>query len=178
MNRPVLDIVTRHLRSPNRAELLARQQASLVPLQGDWVQSVLIDPYGTKGIAGANFRFHSFEPAADYVWMLDDDDVCLEPDLLAYIDRDADLTILRVRYCDQSLLPTREYFRDQQLCYGHITVQCAIMTRELWLAHRTAWGLYYEGDYKFLAAAKAGAQRVAWVDRVIAALDVHRMGEP
>lgn len=168
MALPLLDIVTRHL--PARAAELRRQQASLTFPLGDWVQTLLVDPYGA-GVPRSHVWLRTYEPRGRFVWVLDDDDVCLVPNLLDLIDQTATVTIGRMQYW-RGIAPDPETWRRMveaapapahaamRRFPEHISPQCLIMTREHWLAHRGMWAERYDGDRPFVQRAYMAAARV------------------
>lgn len=169
MNRPILEIVTRHYATERRAALLARQQASLRELKSiDWVQTVLVDPYG-RGIGASHERLQTFEPYGERVWILDDDDLCTEPDLVSLIDPNSDIQVFKA-----SLTATGEVFPraagwyERRLICGDCGSPSVIMKRELWLQARSAFSSRYEGDFDFIVEACNAARDITWTDRVIA----------
>jgi len=168
----VLDIVTRHVpTSVERIDLLKRQQRSVNALYGtDWTQTLLLDPH-QAGINASHVRMRSYEPCAQYAWVLDDDDLCVERDLLAKIDQTADLNVFQMTHLALGVIPPAAYMRDQVLSRGKVGCACVIVSHDLWMRVRDQWGEKYDGDADFLLAARKHAERIAWIPHVIAAVD-------
>ena len=160
---PLLEIVTRHL--PSRVEALAANQASLQALKGDWVQTLLVDEE-RRGVSWANRRLAMFEPVGKYVWILDDDDLAVYPDLVVdlrrlTLDGHQDMIMVQIDHCLLGTLPDASLWgRTPQ--EGHISSSSAIVRREHWIACRGAWTDRYAGDYDFMAEAYARAWRRVW----------------
>ena len=67
--------------------MLAANQESLRRQTSEaWIQTVLVDDLG-RGVEWANQRLGAYAPmlAGDYVWVLDDDDLCTRPTLVEEI---------------------------------------------------------------------------------------------
>lgn len=187
---PLLDVVTRHYATPRRAALLEQQRASLAFTSSDWVQTLLVDPHG-RGVGASHERLRTYEPYGRCVWVLDDDDLCLEPNLLELLDESADLQIFKMRYGNREKIipdpitwergaaaapfPTHAARRRFP---SHISSQCVVFSRDYWLVCRQLWADTYDGDRQFLGAAYDYATRVVWTDRIIAALTHHNRGTP
>lgn len=187
---PLLDVVTRHYATPRRAGLLAEQRASLQFTSSDWVQTLLIDPHG-RGVGASHERLRTYEPYGRFVWILDDDDLCLAPDLLELIDQQAEMQIFKMQYGARKVVipdpitwergaaaaprPTHAACRRFP---SHLSAQCVVFRRDYWLARRHLWTDAYDGDRQFLETAYDLVSRVTWTDRVIAALTHHNRGTP
>jgi hypothetical protein len=187
---PLLDVVTRHLVSPRRAALLEQQRASLAFPSADWVQTLLVDPHG-RGVGASHVRLRTYEPYGRCVWVLDDDDLCLEPALLELLDESADMQIFKMHYgARQKVIPDaitwergaaaapRPTHAARRRFPSHISAQCVVFSRDYWLVCRHLWTDAYDGDRQFLGAAYDHASRVIWTDRIIAALTHHNRGTP
>ena len=74
-----LDIVTRTYKRPSM--LAANVRSLQTQTDQDFTQAVLRDAVG-MGIAAANAQLAHYTPTGRYVWVLDDDDICVYPSLV------------------------------------------------------------------------------------------------
>lgn len=164
--RPLLEVVTRHIPSPRRHELLLRQQASLITLPCSWVQTLLVDP-GRHGVPASHVRLRTYEPWAHFVWILDDDDACRDPGFAALLDPESgvDLYMFRVLYDElDDFLPLDPLWAARTVGPGMVSPSNLVVSRDLWMTVREAWGERYAGDYNYVAAALQLSQHACWAD--------------
>lgn len=170
---PFLEILTRHLNG--REELLERNIASLDGLtDDDWEQTFLIDNVG-RGITWAteNLARQAHCLRGDYIWILDDDDVCIRPalvrELREIVERNApDVIMMRMDCAERGVLPDGAYWENPP-AHAHISSSCYVVRRDVWQWHAGAWvpGVYHS-DYLFIQSVFSGAPVVYW-HNVIAA---------
>jgi hypothetical protein len=164
-----LEVLTRHLL--DRAALLLRQQRSLRALGPGWIQTLLVDPH-RAGVPASHVRLRSVEPSGDFVWVLDDDDLCEDPDLLAHLRPGPDLYVVRAHYAEfDDVFPPEVHWRERCVKCGFVGPPNLIIGRDLWLATRHAWDASYDGDYDWVCEALDRAQRITWLDRVVATVE-------
>lgn len=169
---PLLEVLTRTL--VGRERLLGENQASLTALEtgpgATWVQSLLPDPVG-RGVPWANVRMRreGGRLAGRYVWVLDDDDVCVYPRLvmdLATIvgDYAPDVVMVQMDHGEgMGVLPPAALWGRRALGLGLVGVSAPIVRREVWAEHAWAWGDRYEGDFDFVTALLGNLRlRVYW----------------
>lgn len=161
-----LEIVTRCYKRP---VMLAANQASLAALtDGDWTQTLLVDHVGI-GVAAANAALAGFEPTGDYVWVLDDDDLCIYPELVYDIKMlqsgsAPDAIFVRFNHGWLGVLPMPAFWRARPEC-GRIGGSGVIVRRDLWMRCRDAWRTErYESDCDYLQAVYANATNIHWHD--------------
>lgn len=180
----LLEIVTRCYA---RTILLAANQTSLRgQTDRDWQQTLLVDNVG-RGVTWANAQLASFEPAADtgYVWLLDDDDLCIAPNLVADVRRLATLhamppaIIVRMDHGPMGVLPDDEHWR-QPPALTRIGCSAIITRADVWRQHRQAWASgRYEADFDFIAAVwQAEAFQIIWHDLVASRVQRVSRGAP
>lgn len=165
-----LEVITRHF--PSREAMLVRQRASLAALpKGSWQQSVLYDP-ARRGVNASYVRLRTFEPYADWAWILDDDDLLGDPGFLDDLAGPADMHVYQMRFQhDGRLLPESEYIDMRKVQRRHIGAPCVVVRRALWMAARMAFTNRHEGEYEFIQFAISLAEQVDWHQRVIAEID-------
>ena len=177
-----LEIITRHLTT--RPIMLTQQQASLAILtDSDWMQTLLIDDIG-RGVPWANANLAICAPrlAGDYIWILDDDDLCIYPplvnDLKAIVaKRDPDVVFVRMDHGADGILPDDENWGHAPV-YGHIGTSAFIVRRSIWQAHACAWVAVRESDYTFIAHVWAAGPRVYWHDVIASRIQRCSEGRP
>lgn len=175
-----LEIITRHV--PARAGLLAANVASLeAQTDGDWQQTLLVDEVG-RGIGWAQAQLASFAPSGDYVWLLDDDNECLRPTLVAELKAMAagrpDVIMLRTERGRLGVIPQNGYWQRPP-AHMHVDAACYVVRREIWERNRAAWlSARYQSDYDFIAAVFAAGVRVSWHDVVASRAQRISLGAP
>jgi hypothetical protein len=148
-----LEIVTRTCRRPR---LLADNVASVALLGSDVKHTILRDEQGL-GVAAANARLADFTPTAEYVWVLDDDDMCIYDDLVADLRGIVALhgkvpaVIVRMDHgADMGVLP-KDWDWQQAPKEAGIGCSAMITRRSVWLRHRHAWTSgRYASDFDFI----------------------------
>jgi len=176
----LLEIITRCYKRPT---MLAANQASLVrQTDPDWRQTLLVDNAGV-GVAAANARLATVEPTGRYVWVLDDDDLCIHDDLVRDVRRieaahNPDVIFVRFDHAWLGILPRREFWRTRPE-RGNIGGSSVIVRRDLWMQCRERWatGAYYS-DYDFVIACHDAAHTLYWHDVVMGKVQRISQGEP
>lgn len=150
---PFLEIVTRCYKRPT---MLGVNQDSLrEQTDPDWVQTLLVDDIG-RGINWSHENLASYAPnlVGDYIFLLDDDDMCTCPTLVADLKRivaehDPDVIMVKMDH-GKAVLPDERSWGDEPV-YGQIGVSAYIVRREVWQAHAGAlvpgW---YGSDYSLI----------------------------
>lgn len=165
-----LEVLTRT--TGRRPRLLRRCQDSLKQLgDPDWTQTLVEDREG-RGVAWANLNLATVDAAGDWVWALDDDDLCCYADLVTDLKQlargaEVDVVAVRVYHSKFGLLPPYEMW-GQRPMMGRIGGACVIVRRDVWQAHRDGWTEVYAGDFWYINKLWDAGLRWAWLP-VIAA---------
>ena len=72
---PVLQVLTRCFRRPS---MLVRNLASVAALGAGVEHTLLVDTLG-RGVARVTRRWRQCRYGGQYIWILDDDDICIFP---------------------------------------------------------------------------------------------------
>jgi hypothetical protein len=168
-----LEVITRVYRRPTWLE---NNQASLMrQTDPDWVQTLLVDEIG-RGCAWANAQLATVDPIGEYVWVLDDDDYCVEPGLVAILkslaaQHDTPPAIL-MRTIDEEFgeLPPDSLWRQKPV-EGAIGSSHIFTRADVWLAHRARWAtMRYAADYDFIASVWGEhSESIIWHDTIVRA---------
>jgi len=164
-----LQVITRTF--GRRPTLLARNQASLAALEdADWEQTLVVDEVG-RGVAWANANLGTVPATGDYVWVLDDDDVCVAPGLLAHLKAHsgASVIVCRATHVQFGVLPHDKHW-ERAPVLGDCGWSNLFVRGDVWEAHRGALAQcgVYEGDHRFATRLWAAALPWAWCDIVAA----------
>lgn len=171
---PLLTVVTRHL--PHRSALFAQNRASLeAQTDPDYEQLVLTDTLRV-GIENANLILHQAADMVrgDYVWVLDDDDVCADPEFIAKLkaaiaeaDTPPDVVMVRMEHAHLGIKPPDELWNNQAIALGQVGISAAIVRRPLWQQHAQYYARGYDGDFEFYEHLFRDDQlSVLWLDMV------------
>lgn len=163
--------------------LAANQESLRRQTSEDWIQTVLTDDLG-RGVEWANQRLGAYAPmlAGDYVWVLDDDDLCTRPTLVEEIagivaNYAPDVIMLRMDHGPLGVLPNDEHWQRPPE-RGQIGVSAYVVRRELWQRHADAWQPTYASDFDFIAAVLEDTPHVIWHDVIASKVQRISRGEP
>lgn len=166
----LLEVLTRTMPA-KRPGMLARNQASLAK-QSDpaWVQTLLFD-YKGVGVAATHERFARHRPAAQWVWVLDDDDECTYPSLVADLRTigtampAVNVVMVRMDHgAPLGVLPDERTWCRAPI-EGALGCSSYIVRGDVWDAHKHAWGsCRYASDFDFIADVWNGGPTIYWLD--------------
>lgn len=152
--------------------MLAANQASLqAQTDGDWVQTLLMDRE-RRGIAWATENLTRYAPmlVGDYVWLLDDDDLCILPTFVAGLREIAvlnapDVVFVRMDHGGGRILPSARWGKSPRL--SEIGVSAYVVRRDVWQAHAGAWTPgKYTSDFEFINSIWQSRPVTFWWDVV------------
>ena len=179
---PFLEVLTRACKRPR---MLAANQASLrAQTCGDWVQTLLVDEVG-RGIGWSHENMAAYAPhlVGDYIWCLDDDDLCILETFVADLQlagatQNADLIMVRMDHGPLGILPPDALW-GQRPVRNHIGMSAFVAARSLWQrwAHKMVPGKY-DADYELVSALFDHAERVIWLDVVASRVQQIGLGRP
>lgn len=172
---PFLEILTRTI--PGREWLLERCQESVGLLRDpDYVQRVIRDEK-VRGVSWANRNYATIEAVGEWVWLLDDDDLCSDADLIAKLrwviaKENPDVILMRTVHGRWGVLPDRERW-GQRPVMGHIGPSCLAVKGAVWNAYRDCWTETYAGDFWFINDLWDAGLKVSWLP-IIAGYQPHQ----
>lgn len=149
---PFLEVITRTF--GKRPAMLARNLESLtLQTDSDWCRTVLVDD-NERGVAWAVGNLATVEATGDYVWVLDDDDLCCRPTLVAELKDiteriQPDVIMVKAYHAKFGMLPSMANWTSRPVL-GNIGTSCYIVRRDVWNAHHDAWTERYDGDFWFI----------------------------
>lgn len=171
-----LEVVTRCYRRPT---LLAQNIDSITQQSDpDVLHTLLVDNVGL-GVAAANARLAELEPQGDYVWVLDDDDVCIYPHLVRDLKvyDGAPVIVVRMDHGDLGILPPDELWRQPPV-EGKIGCSALITRADVWRQARHAWASgRYASDFDFATAVLTQWSPV-WLNIVASRVQRRSVGAP
>lgn len=173
-----LEVLTRTI--PQRAALLARCQESLAMLRdADWTQRVIVDA-ACRGVPWANRNYATVEAVGEWVWLLDDDDLCSNADLVGLLrqfvrSEDPEAVLMRSYHGRWGLLPPMALW-GQRPILGKVGPSCLAVRGDVWNRYRDAWPEAYAGDFWFINALWNGRVRFGWLPVVAAYQPVQNFG--
>lgn len=171
-----LEILTRHCDRPG---LLKRNQESLAAMTShDWTQTLLIDDEG-RGVPWANANLGEYAPhlVGDYVWILDDDDVCTCPELVdelkAIVAASAPhVIVVRGQIAHLETVPDDRHWKSFPQ-RGQISMSSLVVRRDVWqrCAHALTAKIAADVDFAQEIFSVVPAERIHWHDRQAFAVD-------
>jgi hypothetical protein len=171
---PCFEVLTRCFQRPL---MLMKNQASLLQQSDeDWSQTLIFDEIGI-GVPAANARLADIKVDGAYIWVLDDDDICINPKLFATLKA----VIISMRTPPAALIVRMDHgplgVLPPETSWGRLPQQgqigsSAIFTRrDIWYEYRDHWRAgRYEADYDFIAAVLRHESHVVWLNLVAAAV--------
>ncbi len=178
---PFLEILTRTFNA--RPRMFAAHKLSLAAqTDRDFIHTVLVDSE-RRGIAWATENMAAYAPrlVGDYVWILDDDDLCILPTFVAGLKQIAilnapDVIMIRMDHGAGRILPSARWGKAPRL--SEIGVSAYVVRRDVWQAHAGAWlPGEYVSDYKFINSIWQSHPAVYWWDVVASRVQVQSMGK-
>lgn len=175
-----LEVITRCYRRPG---MLAANVASMQEqTDRDYWQMLLHDAQG-RGVAWANEQLTDYTPQCPYVWILDDDDMCIRPSLIAELkaitaQHDPDVIMMRMDHGPRGILPDGDFWgRPPQI--AHVGCSAFVVHRAIWLLHQAAWrNGGYSADFGFIGAVFSREPRVFWHDVIASRVQRISLGAP
>lgn len=183
MARPFLEVLTRTFGA--RPRLLQNNVASLqAQTCPDWLQTILVDEE-CRGVSWAqeNMANYAHNLQGEYIWILDDDDRAIYPELVAELktiaaEHNPDVMMVRMNHKERGILPDAAHWgRPPE--HGFIGCSAYIVRRELWQAHAAAFipGTYYS-DFTFIKAIFESDPIVYWHYIVASEVQMIGLGKP
>lgn len=177
-----LEVLTRVYKRP--AALAVNQASLLAQTDDDWMQTLLVDPVGA-GIPASHERLADQAPelTGDYIWVLDDDDECIRPELVAELKaiakaHEPNVIMMRMDCGPRGVLPDDGHWGLPPV-EGRVASACFVVRRDLWQACADDWRSgRYAGDYDFIAAVFETTARVHWHDVIAARVQSIGLGRP
>lgn len=175
-----LEILTRCYQRPT---LLAVNQIALSEqTDTDWMQVYLHDEVGL-GVGASYVRLAAHAPllSGEYIWILDDDDVCIRPSLVAELKTiaqvdDPDVIMVKMDHGPRGVLPGLGNWQKPPEC-GAVGVSAFIVRRSVWQAHAGAFlPGNYVSDFRFIAAIFASGASVYWHNVIASRVQVIGLG--
>jgi len=168
----ILEVLTRHY--TKRPTLLMRNVLSLrSQIDCDWIQTILVDEIG-RGVEWANQNLAHYAPKliGDYIWILDDDDLCIDNLLVAEVrdivnTSNPDVIMIKCDCDGFGILPDEDHWM-QKPEQTHIGMSCFIVKRELWQTCAYAWPYSLGGDYAFIDAVFSHTDNIIWLNKLVA----------
>ena len=177
---PTLEVLTRCYKRPT---MLEANKASVKTLGEDVLHSFVVDDVGL-GIAESYRQLARIEPLGRYLWILDDDDVCIYPGLADDVRRisqqhNPDVIIVRMDHGPRGILPDDDHWQ-QAPELGYIGVSAPIVHWRTWekYAHVLADRAAYTTDYAFIRAMYDGGATFYWHDVVASRVQRISTGAP
>ena len=167
---PFLEILTRTFNA--RPRMFAEHRASLAAqTDRDFIHTVLVDS-DRRGIAWATEQMSAYAPrlVGDYVWILDDDDLCILPTFVAGLKQIAilnapDVIMVRMDHGAGRILPSARWGKSPRV--GEIGVSAFVVRRDVWQAHAGAWTPgKYTSDFEFINSIWQSRPVAYWWDVV------------
>ena len=155
-----LSVITRTFKRPKMFKV--NRQALKMQTCQDYEAIVLKDLKGI-GVAETHAQFHTLDVKGDYVWIYDDDTVLVDDTFIEKLkalalDMHPDVIIAKA-------LVTNMIFPDGwPPTEGKIDTANIIVSRDVWLKHRTDWPVALGGDFAFINAILKTDPVVCWLD--------------
>lgn len=177
-----LEVLTRCYKRPR---MLAANQASLrAQTDGDYIQTLLVDDVG-RGIAWSHENMGAYAPqlTGEFVWILDDDDLCICPTFVADTKAIArrylpDVIMVKMRHFGGRVLPDARWGKAP--VFGEIGVSAFVVRRHVWQWHAHAFKPgWYGSDFSFIDSIwRANRWTFFWHDCIASRVQRASIGRP
>ena len=174
---PLLTIVTRTFRRPR---LLERCKASVQTLTSDDYEQVIIRDEKGVGYHGTCRLIFNAKSAGllhgKYIWLLDDDDVLIDPNFVDNIrrlvkEKDNPPVIIVRMDAKGRVMPPDSLWKKAPV-RGQIGGSCYVVRADTWEAYwRYLLTSRHAGDFKMVQAMYEAGIRFEWLDRVVMRVD-------
>jgi hypothetical protein len=178
---PFLEVITRHYtRRPN---LVQDNFASLdAQTCDDWVQTLLVDDVG-HSVEWANYWLGKYGPnlEGDYIWVLDDDDICVRDTFveeIAHIVQAHNPDVIICKIDANGVIPPPQLWgKPPQIT--QIGMACFVVRREVWQEYADAFWPKLAADFNFINAVwQAGKYEWYWHDQLVMKIQQVGRGRP
>ena len=175
-----LQVITRTF--GRRPSLLAQNCASLMALlDDDWEQTLVIDEIG-RGIEWANANLSTVPAGGEWVWILDDDDLCVMPNLIGVIkglDAPSEYGVIAMRatHVQFGILPHDQNW-GQRPVLGDCGFSNFFCRGQIWDQYRSKFAdlAIYAADHAFYSYLWDQGVPFLWHDAVAAHYPRRSMG--
>ena len=161
-----LQVITRTF--GKRPAMLARNAESLAAqTDPDFSHTIVMDDQA-RGCEWANRNLATVPATCEYVWVLDDDDLCCRPGLVAELKEivrkeQPEVIMLRAYHGEFGTLPSdANWQKEPVLC--NVGWSNAVIRADVWNRHREQITDVYAADYYFLVYLWHVALRWYWHD--------------
>lgn len=167
-----LQVITRTF--GQRPEMLKRNRESLEQIiGGDWEHTLVVDEIG-RGVEWANANLATVEARGTYVWVLDDDDLCVLPPVveelrqIAYISP-APVVVMWAYHEKWGMLPDDATW-GLPPTLGKCGFSNFFVRGDVWNAEREVFRQFacYAGDYEFANHLWKCGYKFVWHDSLAA----------
>lgn len=159
-----LEVITR---TCNRPKLLAKNQASLArQTDPDFRQTILVDDVGRGiGWAQAQLADYAHQLTGEYIWLLDDDDMCIRDTLVEELKAIVgfkerghdtscpykyDVVMIRMDHRERGVLPDEDAW-GRFVFQNRVGCSAYVVRREVWQKHAAAFrSARYQSDFDFI----------------------------
>jgi hypothetical protein len=136
----------------------------------DWQQTMMIDGEG-RGVGEAQAALANFAPyvRGEWVWVLDDDDLCIRLTLVEELkaiaaDHDPDVIMTKMDHGQRGILPDDTHWQKPPVI-SHIGASAYIVKRQVWQRHAYAYSsAEYSSDFDFINAIFSSDPEIYWHD--------------
>lgn len=180
-----LHVITRCYRRPNM--LMANLASMMQQTDGDYEQTLLVDTVG-RGMGYAQAQLTDYAPhlRGEYVWLLDDDDLCVWPEMVSELKqkvagarKQPDVIMVRMQHGGSLGVQPDGAHWGKPPVLQHVGCSAYLVRRDWWQVHAHAWATaHYNSDYDFIEAVWDSNPSVLWVDRIASACQRISHGEP
>lgn len=177
-----LQVLTRCYRRPQM--LMANIKGLEAQTDPDWAQTMLVDCEGI-GVGGAQAVLANYAPyvRGQFVWVLDDDDLCIRPTLVAELksiagEHNPEVIMVRMDHRRRGILPDDAHWQQSPVL-SWIGASAYIVRRDTFQRHAPAYAsAHYSSDFDFISAVFDSDPCVYWHDCIASAVQRISMGAP
>jgi hypothetical protein len=150
--------------------MLAKNQESLTTQSCTDFEQVLIRDEVGIGVSAANALLADYSPVGEFVWVLDDDDLCIYDDLITDVkkivtEHNPDVVMVKMDH-GGVIYPDAGW--GVRPVGGRVGSSASVVKREVWNQHKCQWATgRYAADFDFIRDAFLAGHSVYWYDKVV-----------
>lgn len=176
---PFLEVLTRVYKRPTMLQI--NMESLRRQTDQDFTQTFLVDDVG-RGIEWSHENMAAYAPrlVGDWVWCLDDDDMCILPTFVEGLKAIAvlnapDVIMVRMDHGYGRILPSARWGRSPQM--SEIGASAYVVKRGLWQAHAGAMVPgKYTSDFELISSIWRDSPAVYWWDVIASRVQRQSLG--
>lgn len=161
--------------------MLAHNMRSVARLGKEVRHTFLVDNVG-RGVTWSNRNLSQYAPTGEWVWILDDDDLCIYTRLVSDLktivaEHTPDVIMLKMDHGFLGVLPDDEHWGRPPV-FGKIGMSAFVVRRDVWQRHAAHFDQVEGADFSFISAVFASDPKIYWHNVIASQVQRISRGRP